>query len=88
MKYLVIYLIIINALTLLLMLTDKFRARKKLRRIPEATLLSCALLGGSVGALMGMYTVRHKTAHPKFYIGIPIILIINTISIYLLIRSI
>lgn len=88
MKYLIIYLIIINALAMLLMLADKLRARKKLWRIPEATLLGCALLGGSMGALLGMYTVRHKTAHAKFYIGVPILLVVNVLAVCFIIKYI
>lgn len=74
MKYLLIYLAIINAVTFLLMLIDKQKARKNKWRIPEATLIMSAVLGGSVGGLLGMYTVRHKTKHLKFSIGIPLIL--------------
>ena len=74
LKALLLYLLIINAAGFLLMLADKYKARKKLWRIPEATLMGVAALGGSVGSLIGMYTVRHKTRHPKFYIGIPVIL--------------
>lgn len=69
-----IYLLIINAAAYLLMLADKRRAIKKLWRIPEKTLLLFAVLGGSLGALAGMYTFRHKTRKPKFYIGVPAIL--------------
>ena len=36
--------------------------------------MTVAVLGGSVGSLLGMYTVRHKTKHPKFTIGIPLLL--------------
>ena len=74
MKYLLAYLFIINALAFVLMLVDKFKAKRNLWRIPEATLLGVAALGGSIGALTGMYTVRHKTRHPKFTVGIPVIL--------------
>ena len=74
MKILSIYLLIINALGFLLMLVDKFKARNGMWRIPEATLMSVAALGGSVGSLAGMYLVRHKTQHPKFTVGIPLIL--------------
>lgn len=75
MVYLILgYLLIINALGFLLMLVDKRKARKNLWRIPEATLMTCAALGGSIGSLMGMYTFRHKTRHPKFTVGIPVIL--------------
>ena len=70
-----IYLLIINAIAFCLMLIDKYKARKNLWRIPEATLMAAALLGGGIGALIGMYTVRHKTRHAKFSIGIPLILL-------------
>lgn len=79
MKLLILYLLIINAAAFLLMLADKHKARKKLRRIPEATLLSTAAIGGSIGALMGMYLVRHKTRHLKFTVGIPVILALQII---------
>ena len=69
-----IYLSLINALALLLMLADKHKAKKNLWRIPEVTLMTVAALGGSVGSLLGMYTVRHKTKHPKFAVGIPLLL--------------
>lgn len=74
MKFLYYYLIIINAVAFLLMLADKQKARKHRWRIPEATLMGCAALGGSIGALAGMYLFRHKTKHPKFTFGIPCIL--------------
>ena len=79
MKYFLIYLLLINALGFLLMLVDKFKARRGLWRIPEATLMGVAALGGSVGSLIGMYLVRHKTQHPKFTVGIPVILVIQII---------
>ena len=58
-----LYLVLINALAFGLMLADKRRARKKIWRIPESTLMVTALLGGSLGALVGMYTAHHKTRH-------------------------
>ena len=69
-----IYLCIINALGFMLMLLDKRKAKKNLWRIPEATLFAVAVLGGSLGSLLGMYTVRHKTRHLKFVLGVPLIL--------------
>ena len=69
-----LYLIIINASGFFLMLADKQKARHGAWRIPEATLMGIAALGGSVGALAGMYTFRHKTKHIKFTLGIPLIL--------------
>lgn len=71
---LLFYLLIINALGFVIMLADKRRAQKKLWRIPESTLLTVAILGGSVGSLAGMRIFHHKTRKPKFYIGIPLIL--------------
>lgn len=70
-----IYLLIINAIGFLLMLADKQKARKKLWRIPEATLFTAAFFGGTLGCLAGMYAVRHKTRHLKFTLGMPAILI-------------
>ena len=79
-KLLLIYLLIINALGFLLMLMDKYKARKNKWRIPEKTLLGVAALGGSIGSLAGMYAVRHKTQHPKFTIGIPVILALQAVG--------
>jgi uncharacterized membrane protein YsdA (DUF1294 family) len=75
MDFILIYLLTVNAAGFFSMLLDKLYAKKKLWRIPEATLLTIALLGGSIGSLAGMYMVRHKTKHPKFTVGIPVILI-------------
>ncbi len=75
MGYVLLYLIIINALGFLFMLIDKQKAKKKKWRIPEARLMLTAALGGSVGTLLGMYTFRHKTKHIKFALGVPAILI-------------
>lgn len=87
MKYFLIYLLLINALGFLLMLIDKWKAKHNRWRIPEATLMSVAALGGSVGSLLGMYTVRHKTRHIKFTVGIPLILTVQIFAaIYLIWR--
>ncbi len=75
-----LYLLIINAAGFLLMLVDKFKAKKNLWRIPEATLMTVAALGGSVGSLIGMYAVRHKTRHLKFTLGIPLILAVQVVA--------
>ena len=86
MKFLYLYLLIINALGFLLMLVDKYKARNGLWRIPEATLMGVAALGGSIGSLAGMYLVRHKTQHPKFTVGIPAILIAQLALAFWLLR--
>ena len=74
MKLLLYYLLLINAAGFLLMLVDKWKAKKNRWRIRESTLLIVAALGGSVGSLLGMYIFRHKTLHLKFTVGIPVIL--------------
>ena len=79
MKPVLIYLLIINAAGFLLMRIDKGKARKNRWRIPEATLMTVAALGGSIGSLLGMQLFRHKTKHPKFILGIPLILAIHLV---------
>lgn len=77
MRPILLYLLIINAAGFLLMLIDKYKARKNLWRIPEKTLLGVAVAGGSLGTYLGMRLFRHKTRHPQFYIGIPVILAVQ-----------
>lgn len=84
-NYILAYLLIINAAGFLLMLTDKIKAKKNRWRIPEATLMTVAALGGSVGSLAGMYAFRHKTLHPKFTVGVPLILALQILAaVYIL----
>lgn len=81
------YLLLINLDGFILMVSDKSRARRGKRRIPEATLFLVAVLGGSAGILAGMYSFRHKTQHDSFTIGMPLILFFEAalivIAIYL-----
>lgn len=70
------YLVLVNALAFLLMLSDKLKAKKGAWRIPEATLIAVAALGGSIGAIFGMYLFRHKTRHLKFRLGLPLIIVL------------
>ena len=78
------YLIGINVLTFLLYGIDKWRAQRDRWRIPEDTLIWLAIVGGSIGALLGMYLFRHKTRHRKFTIGIPVILAVQVALAYFL----
>lgn len=77
MKYLYLYLVIINAAGFASMLADKQKARKGAWRIPERTLMTIAAVGGSLGSFLGMQLFRHKTKHPKFHIGIPLLLAVH-----------
>ena len=83
-KFLILYLLIINAAGFLLMLTDKIKAKKNLWRIPEATLFGVAAVGGSIGSLAGMYLLRHKTKHFHFILGMPLILAAQIIAVILI----
>ena len=74
-----LYLLIINALGLLIMLADKEKAKKHRWRIPESTLLTVAVLGGSIGCYAGMRVFHHKTRKPKFYIGVPVIFAVQVL---------
>lgn len=77
MKFLLLYLLIVNAAGFLVMTIDKLLAKKNAWRIPERTLMLTAAIGGSIGVLTAMYTVRHKTKHIKFYLGVPAILVLQ-----------
>ena len=69
-----IYLIAINLVTFFIYGIDKLKAKRGKWRIPESMLLTLAVVGGSIGALLGMLVFRHKTKHKKFIIGVPLIL--------------
>ncbi|MBU5480415.1 DUF1294 domain-containing protein [Blautia sp. MSJ-19] len=77
LSYLYFYLAGINIVTFLLYGSDKNRARRHAWRIPERTLLELAVIGGGFGALLGMIVFHHKTRKPKFYIGVPLILVVE-----------
>lgn len=88
MKYLLIYLIIINIVAFIVYAWDKRKAKKGVWRTPESILLLLAAVGGSVGALLAMYMLRHKTNHKKFFLGVPAILIAQlAIAAYFLLFS-
>ena len=77
MDILLTYLLFINLLAFAQFGVDKHRARRNMWRISETALLISALLGGSVGAILGMKAFRHKTLHRKFTIGLPLILTLH-----------
>ena len=85
--WITIYLIIINLAGFAMMGIDKARARRKAWRIPELHLFVIALVGGSIGSIIGMYTFRHKTRHMSFTMGMPIILIVQILGVVALILS-
>ena len=74
-QIIIIYLITINVVTFFLYGIDKWKAKRSKWRIPEATLLGLAVIGGSIGAWLGMKVWHHKTQHKKFKYGLPLILL-------------
>ncbi|MBQ9591189.1 MAG: DUF1294 domain-containing protein [Butyrivibrio sp.] len=79
------YFIIINIIGFALMGIDKRKAKRHAFRIPEATLFSVALIGGSLGSIIGMFLFRHKTRHWYFLFGLPAILVLHIIIFAILI---
>ena len=81
------YLLAINAVAFFAYGIDKLKARKGWWRIPEATLLLLAIIGGSIGAWLGMKAWHHKTMHKKFRYGLPLILLLQLSAVlYFLVR--
>ena len=78
------YLIVITIVTFLVYGIDKWKAKQGSWRISEATLLILAVIGGSIGALLGMKVWHHKTMHKKFKYGLPLILLAQIALIYLI----
>lgn len=84
---LTIYLIAINIATFFVYGIDKWKSRHSKWRIPESTLLTLAVLGGSIGAFIGMRTWHHKTMHNKFKYGVPLIINLQVVlAVYIYIR--
>ena len=81
MTTILIYLIIINVLTFIVYGIDKYKAKHAKWRIPEATLLLLAAIGGSIGAWCGMKVWHHKTMHKKFKYGVPAIFILQVVLV-------
>ena len=82
MEEVVYFLVGINAVTFMVYGVDKWRAVHNSWRISEATLLTLAVVGGSIGALLGMQVWHHKTMHKKFKYGLPLILLAQIALIY------
>lgn len=80
-KNIIIYLLIINIVTFLSMGIDKYKAQKGKWRIQEKTLLTLVVLGGGMGGIAGMYVFRHKTQKPRFFIGFPLIMIMQILIV-------
>ena len=85
MNILLIYLLAANIVTFVVFGIDKYKAKRGLWRIPEASLLTMAVIGGSIGAWLGTKVWHHKTLHKKFKYGIPLIIALQAaLALYLL----
>ena len=71
------YLVLVNIIAFTVFGVDKAKARKQKWRVPEKTLFALALLGGSLGAFLGMHVFHHKTKHWYFRVFIPLILLVQ-----------
>lgn len=81
-----IIIVIINIVTFIIYGIDKYKAKKGKWRIPENSLIGLAIIGGSIGAYLGMRVWHHKTMHMKFKYGIPLIIAIQMVIAYMLVK--
>lgn len=84
---LLLYVIIVNLISFITMGIDKRKAQKRAFRIPEATLFVLAIIGGSLGSVIGMHLFHHKTRHWYFLYGMPVILALQIILILAVVFS-
>lgn len=81
-----IIIVIINIITFFVYGIDKYKAKKGKWRIPENSLIGLAIIGGSIGAYLGMRVWHHKTMHLKFKYGIPLVIVIQSVIAYMFVK--
>ncbi len=81
MKYLAVYLLFVNIVSIILCITDKLKAKTGDWRIPEKTLFISSIIGGALGMYITMCLIRHKTQHKRFMIGLPVIILVQCAAI-------
>jgi len=74
------WLILISLISVIVTVADKVKAKSGSQRVPEATLMLLSVLGGSFAMLVTMLIIRHKTKHPKFMVGIPVIILLQVVA--------
>lgn len=85
-EFLLIYFAAVNLLAFTVCGWDKWAAKRGARRVPERRLLLFCALGGSPAFLLGMALFHHKTRKPKFYVGVPLILVVQLALLVLAVR--
>ena len=85
-RFYLLWLCCMSLVSFLTMGSDKRRAKRGARRVPEARLFLLALLGGGAGGFLGMYVFRHKTRHLQFVIGFPLIALAQILAALYLLR--
>ena len=86
-QFFLIYLILVNLVAFLLFGLDERKAQMHQWRISEKALFIPAILGGSIGAILGMHLFHHKTKHWYFRFGLPLILILHLAAFFLLFQE-
>lgn len=86
LESILIIIVIINIVTFIIYGIDKYKAKKGKWRIPENSLIGLAIIGGSIGAYLGMRVWHHKTMHLKFKYGIPLIIVIQLVIVYMFVK--
>jgi len=81
-----IWLIVINVISVVVCIADKIKAKKHKRRISEKTLFLLSFLGGALFMYITMRLIRHKTLHKKFMIGLPVIILIHAVLTIVLLK--
>ncbi len=76
-----IYISALSLFAIIITVWDKSAAKRHKRRVPERTLFAIAALGGSAAMLITMVLIRHKTKHKRFMIGLPLIILLQTVLI-------
>lgn len=88
MEYILIYFLAISLITVIVTVYDKKAAKNRPKhRVPEKILFLLAILGGSIAEYLTMLKIRHKTKHKRFMIGLPIIILLQVISIWLILTQ-
>ena len=88
MKYILIYFVAISLITIIVTVYDKKAAKNRPKhRVPEKVLFLLAIMGGSLAEYLTMLKIRHKTKHKRFMIGLPIIILLQVISIWLILTQ-